>query len=119
MIRLTLFFCLFLLACSQEVASPNASVEKAFFDLPTFFEEEINSLQQQVTALEKTATINGKTEKLRLEAYDLAEELTIFINSNINKSTWKGHFHCAHSGVRKRDTICQGKSVTKNTGKIA
>jgi len=86
--RLPLFFCLLLFACQTEVTSPTASVEKVFFDLPTFFQQEIDLLQSKVTALEKTATINGVREVQRVENFELAKELSIFINADINKSTW-------------------------------
>lgn len=88
MIRFTLFFCLFLFACRTEVATPTTSDGKVLFDLPSFFQKEIDLLQPKVTVLEKTATINGITEVQRVENFELEKELSIFSNADINKATW-------------------------------
>jgi len=83
---------LLLFACQQEVGNSAASNEKVFFDLATFIQQEIETLQIEVTTLEKTATINGQKETKQIVTFDLAQELSPFINADINKTTWKDQY---------------------------
>lgn len=90
--RFYLFFFLLLTACSsQEIPTLTVS-EKIFFDLPSFFQKEIAQLEKSKLVLEKTSTINGKIEIQQLEEFDLTQELSIFSNADINKSTWKDQY---------------------------
>jgi len=90
--RITLFACLFLFSCNSEVATPNTTTEKLFFDLPSFFQSEIKLIENDLVALEKTSTVNGQKETKRVEEIDISEELSIFTNADINKTTWQDQY---------------------------
>ena len=90
--RITLIIFLFLLSCTSDVATPNTPTEKIFFDLPSFFQSEIELMQKEVLALDKTSIVNGQKETKRLEDIDLTEELSIFVNADINKATWQDQY---------------------------
>ena len=90
--RITLIIFLFLLSCTSDVTTPNTPTEKIFFDLPSFFQSEIELMQKEVLALDKTSIVNGQKETKRLEDIDLTEELSIFVNADINKATWQDQY---------------------------
>ena len=60
--RIILFAFFFLLSCNSEVMTPNTPTKKVFFDLPSFFQNEIESIQRDLIALKKTSTVNGQKE---------------------------------------------------------
>ena len=60
---------------------------KPFFDLKTFFKEELVKLQT-IKKVTKKINLNGKIEEKTFETLNYEEELSIFINSDINKNAW-------------------------------
>ncbi|MFK7946266.1 MAG: hypothetical protein AB8G11_01660 [Saprospiraceae bacterium] len=78
------FVTLILVSCAnQESITVEGSMEKPFFDVKGFFESEI--AESKLKAIEKTVRINGESETQTLTAFDLNKELSMFINSDINK----------------------------------
>ncbi len=87
---LVLSFLIILSACQSE---PKVEIDNSaitFFDLEAFFEKEIKDFPYQ--KIKKTVTLNGKAQTKELTDFDMKKELAIFINSNINKSSWKDKY---------------------------
>lgn len=75
---------LILSSCAnQESVVVEKSNEKPFFDIKGFFEEEI--AKSKLSKIKKTVRINGATETKILTDFDLNKELSMFLNSDINK----------------------------------
>ncbi len=108
--RIILFAFLLLCSCTSEVTTPNTPTEKIFFDLPSFFESEIELIQKDLIALEKTSTVNGQKETKRVENVDLTEELSIFVNADINKTTWQDQYQV--DSLRNEDASLQAIHYT-------
>ena len=87
-IRTILFSLLFinLIACHQPQASDTLK-GKAFFDLKAYFEQELIELSKQ-SFVTKVVELNGVQEKKVIEYYDFSNEVSLFINSDINKIAW-------------------------------
>ena len=75
---------LILLSCAnQESVNIETTTEKPFFDIKGFFEKEIAA--KKLTEIEKTVRINGEVETKKLTTFDLKKELSMFVDSDINK----------------------------------
>ena len=68
---------------NQESVTVEKNTEKPFFDVKGFFESEI--AESKLTKIEKTVRINGESETQILTEFDLNKELSMFLNSDINK----------------------------------
>ena len=68
---------------NQDSIAVEENMEKPFFDVKGFFESEI--AESKLTKIEKTVRINGKSETQTLTDFDLEKELSMFVNSDINK----------------------------------
>ncbi len=80
-------FLLCCIGCSEQGAQNVASAER-FFSLKNYFTQEAHRLQTAAQQLNKTATLNGETESKQLSDVDWKRELHLFIQSDINKSSW-------------------------------
>ena len=89
-----LFLALFLMsACSTE-SPQNASEERpqVFFDLQSYFNGEIERLNEQKSTVQKNITLQGKQETIAKAKVDFKKELQIFLNSDINKLAWQDKY---------------------------
>lgn len=84
-----LFF--FMLSCQQEEPPSSFANESIFFDTHQFFEKEIGQLNE-LKALQKVVSFDDKQEEKRIEDFNLKEELSLFSESNINKTNWKDKY---------------------------
>lgn len=66
---------------------PVKNAHQQFFDINDFLDHEIKQLSE-LKSIKKKVEINGKIDEQVLEKFDLAKDLTIFQNSNINKIAW-------------------------------
>jgi hypothetical protein len=80
-----------LLACFSVSCSntQKASDEKVYFDIRSFFESEARRLQLNSPHVEKTVTQNNQSEAQKVTIHDWKAELDLFIESDINKPSWK------------------------------
>ena len=91
--RYTLIYCFFILSCQVATTPVELPSEKSFFDLPSFFEQEIVELNQRdIRGMHKEIAINDKVEEQEIDAVELEQELAIFINSDINRLAWKDQY---------------------------
>src|SRR5690606_13393364 len=65
---------------------------KAYFDLETYFLEEIQRLQKDNPTIKKTVWIDGVPETKSLKISKWANELDLFLNSDINKPAWRNSY---------------------------
>ena len=71
----------------QSPADSTAELQSVntFFDLVSFFDQEISQLNQQQPKLKKTVIVNGAIEEQELNSVDYQKELSLFKEININK----------------------------------
>jgi hypothetical protein len=62
-------------------------VDGPFFNLRTYFQEEIPKLKAK-TPIRKQVTVNGETEEQLLDSINFERELRAFSESDINKPAW-------------------------------
>src|ERR1041384_54412 len=80
-LKSTIFF--LLLASSCQNPTQKVSVQKPYFDLASFFNEEINRLQKDSLVVMKTSAINGKTDQHEMDWTDWKREFVLFLASDI------------------------------------
>ena len=86
-----LVFALAFFSCNQREAA-KANTDLLYFDLKGYFSKEIIRLKNAKVSVDKTVSINGTSETKSLLITDWDKELAIFVNSDINKNSWKGSF---------------------------
>ncbi|WP_293303828.1 hypothetical protein [Pedobacter sp. UBA5917] len=86
-----LAFALALFSCNQQKEA-EANTSLTYFDIKGYFGKEISRLQQLNPMVDKTVSINGVSENKTAKITDWTKELTIFVNADINKTSWKGSF---------------------------
>lgn len=64
----------------------------AYFDLPTYFRNEAKRLETQSPKIVKTVSLNDQTEQKSITIKDWKRELSVFIEADINKASWRGAF---------------------------
>lgn len=118
-IVLYLFFVVNLFSCTQKEAE--LSNEEYFFSLKNYFEEEAQRLTSQHALILKEVKRNAESEEKEIEIQDWRKEFGLFIESDINKLSWKDSYqeivHQNESG--NQDTlIYQSKDPKLRTQEI-
>ncbi len=86
--------------------TPNQQLPR-FFDLPSYFQAQIDSLESDRPGLEKTLTVNGKQEVVSPENPSFREELKPFLNADINKLSWLDKYQA--------DTLLRNEQILQTT----
>lgn len=73
--------------CAVDQA-PEEKPENPFFDLRTYFNRQIERLQEAQPPVEKTVRFEGKTQTEQLDSLDYSRELEVFLNADINRAAW-------------------------------
>lgn len=60
-----------------------------YFDLQTYFKNKASEFSKSNPEISKEITVNKETEQKKLKIANWKEELSLFINSDINKIAWK------------------------------
>ena len=81
------FALILILACNDDTSVDSTSEQTPFFDLRAFFSEE-KAKHQKIQSFNKTVVLNGKEEIKQLDSLDLNTELSLFVESDINKTAW-------------------------------
>ncbi|WP_412465711.1 hypothetical protein [Pedobacter sp. KLB.chiD] len=84
-------FALALLSCNQRKEA-EANTNLVYFNIKGYFEKEISRLQKLNPTVNKTVSVNGTIESKSAKIADWTKELAIFVNADINKTSWKGSF---------------------------
>ncbi len=83
---------LLLSSCLGESTQTNAVQSSNFFDLKAYFAEELKDLTQLQGKISKTTQINGQSESHTFDSLNFAEELSVFIDSDINRPAWSDQY---------------------------
>lgn len=78
-----------LFSCSE---SKVEAKNKRYFDLPSYFKKEAQSLNIKKSGILKTLIKDGKKETIQSDSVDWNAELQTFIAIDLNKSAWIGKF---------------------------
>jgi len=87
-------FAIALLSCNQRKAA-EANTSFLYFDIKGYFGKEVARLQKLNSTVQKTVSVNGVTENKTTAITDWQKELAIFVNADINKTSWRGSFKIA------------------------
>ena len=82
-----LLFLLILCSCYAEELQEEMS-EDPFFDLASYIDNQVDSLQRAGGTVTKTISLNGTTETKELDDLNYANDLRVFRESEINKPAW-------------------------------
>ena len=78
---------LLLLACAPE--EPGATIDSTpFFDLREYISTETDRLSAVNTKVEKTISLNGRTERQEIDNLNFVNDLRLFREADINKPAW-------------------------------
>lgn len=87
---LLFFFILSFTSCTSE--SKNEVHDIYFFDLKSYFTKEAEKLTKQKLLINKSIEHNGTLEKKKLKIDSWLNEFALFIESDINKVSWKNSY---------------------------
>ena len=89
--------------------------EEYFFSLKNYFESEAQRLTNQQSVIQKEVKRNATSEEKEIEIEDWKKEFGLFIESDINKSSWKD----SYQEINHQDTlIYQSKDPELRTQEI-
>jgi len=87
MLFLTALFLFAAAGCTVDQA-PEEKLENPFFDLRTYFNQQVERLQETQPPVEKTVSFESDTLKTQLDSLDYGRELEVFLNADINRAAW-------------------------------
>ncbi|MFK7932174.1 MAG: hypothetical protein AB8G22_01610 [Saprospiraceae bacterium] len=80
-------FCLLFACTNSDLETENDQSVERFFDLSQYFKGQVKLLATK-QEVQKKASINGKTESKTISTPDFKQELQLFIDSDINRTSW-------------------------------
>lgn len=84
------FLFLFIISCKESTNQNNRAIY--YFDLKSYFINQAYKLQSHNKPIEKTVSKDGLQEKKAIMVNDWNEEFSLFLNSDINKSSWRDSY---------------------------
>jgi hypothetical protein len=104
--KIKLYLILSFIGLSISCTNPKSSERViSYFDLKTFFENEIERLNKLNPSVQKIALNDNKRENKIFTKVDWEKELNIFIESDINKSAWKNSYSTASASDSSSETL--------------
>lgn len=79
-------------SCSEGPAAIYYENQRNYYDLPSFFAEEIANLQAKGQWVRKHVTKDGHSHIIERGNIDWKEELDAFKEADINRPAWRGQF---------------------------
>ena len=92
--KYALFITLIISGCA---GSSTSVKQNSYLDLTKFFSSEITKLEKLEPYVRKTVSRNGLRETKSLNNINWKSELSLFIESDINKSAWKNSYKITNS----------------------
>ena len=92
--KYVLFITLIISGCT---GSSSSVKQNSYLDLTKFFSSEITKLEKLEPNVRKTVSRNGLRETKSLNNINWKSELSLFIESDINKSAWKNSYKITNS----------------------
>lgn len=81
------------------VKDEEKATTQTYFSISDYFNNEAARLSKTNPMITKTVFVNDKTEEKKLRITNWEQELSSFIDADINKASWKGSFQ-----LKKSDT---------------
>lgn len=103
---------LFSLSCSPKAGNPAVV---SFFSLKDYFQEEAQRLTAKNVSIMKQVKRNTSSESKEIRIEDWEKEFSLFIESDINKISWKNSYD---SSISQDSTIYLANDSTLRTRKI-
>lgn len=85
-------FCVLAMFASCNLKSNEKQNTQAYFSISDYFKNEVARLSKNNPSILKTVVVNGKAEQKTLQVTNWQQELSSFIEADINKASWKGSF---------------------------
>lgn len=76
------------LGSCQERLPEEEKPQSPFFDLKSFFQQEVDRLQAEQPSVKKIAMIGGQVEEHDFDQLNYQDELKVFLDSDINRASW-------------------------------
>jgi hypothetical protein len=92
-------------ACGDKTDATKAVDKTPFFDVKGFFQNEIKRLTEGGVKIEKTVTVRGQSETKTMDKADFAEELALFVASDINKPAWSDKYRIEKTAGRSLESF--------------
>lgn len=106
------FLILILGSCVRD--EQNKAQIETYFNLKSYFKSEANRLNKLHLHVDKAVAIDGETERKQIQINDFKNELSIFIDADINKASWRGEFTVKKEGEAELYTTKNEKIPVKN-----
>lgn len=109
-------------SCNPAVKSQNDALN--YFDIKGYFKKEASRLNKSNPLLAKTVEVNGAAETKKIHIPNWEKELSIFSDSEINRSAWKGLFSTNKTSEQELYTSDNKKVpvkevfITKRDGRV-
>ena len=85
--------CFLLISCAScNLKEKETAKVNTYFDLESYFKNEAKRLGLSTQTIDKTVSINGKTENKTVTINNWERELSAFTEADINKASWRGAF---------------------------
>lgn len=94
---LSLFFLLSVISCKQ---SKENAPEPVYADIKAYFKSEADRLSKKKSLVRKTIRQNGTVESKNKVPIDWQNELSLFIESDINKPAWRDSYNVIETNNR-------------------
>ncbi len=99
-----LILMIFFQNCQPSTSTPTNAIEKPFFDLKGYFEQQKTRLSA-LSNFTKTTVVDGKAETKKIEKLNFNNELRIFEEADINRPAWFDKYTV--------DSVLQNGNLTK------
>jgi hypothetical protein len=91
--------------CGGKTDTTKAVDETPFFDVKGFFNGEIKRYTEGSQKIQKTVTVKGNAETKILDKADFAQELALFVSSDINKPAWRDKYRIEKTAGRSLESF--------------
>jgi hypothetical protein len=91
--------------CGNKTETTKAVDETPFFDVKGFFNGEIKRYTEGSQKIQKTVTVKGNAETKILDKADFAQELALFVASDINKPAWRDKYRVEKTAGRSLESF--------------
>jgi len=82
------FLLIVLWGCSNSDSASTDTEADRFFDVEGYFQEEVDRLQREQPNIDKEVSLNEEQESIQPDTLNFKKELSVFLNSDINKVSW-------------------------------
>jgi hypothetical protein len=97
----------------QTPAAYSEQTKPVFFDLKSFIKQEIERLKN-IKTVEKTVTVNGKSETKKVSISNWEDELAPFTNSDINRPAWKDKYRLKEGLIAQEGKFKRYEATDEN-----